>query len=291
MYKYATYNMNNKNDFCMSASCLDIFENISFLHSGADFPIGASPSDYCISQKNAYLTISYSHVNETVYTINGKTYVVKKGEFLIQGRGSINSQTPGKGGSVTYAVRVNPQFCKKYGLCDDIVCHIKADEQMQDLFLNLIRKYDENPFSSSATTAMLQLLLYINRKYKQYSAKLDDSGILSDKQMEKVFKYINRNLFNKIHLSDMAKLLNLEQTYFCHKFKKTCGQSPIAYANFLRCENAREILLTTDFTAKEVIEACGFQSMSHFKSMYKKLTGRDVLVDAATEPVEIEVKK
>ncbi|MBR2471177.1 MAG: AraC family transcriptional regulator, partial [Clostridia bacterium] len=72
--------------------------------------------------------------------------------------------------------------------------------------------------------------------------------------------------------------------------KKTCGYSPIAYANFLRCDSAREILLTTDFTPKEVIEACGFYSMSHFKNMYKKLTGRDALADASTVPVEIKVR-
>ena len=98
------------------------------------------------------------------------------------------------------------------------------------------------------------------------------------------------NLFNKIHLSDMAKLLDFEQTYFCHMFKNTCGYSPVAYANFLRCENAREILLTTDFTPKEVIEACGFHNMYHFKSMYKKMTGRDALADAATEPIVIKIK-
>ena len=88
----------------------------------------------------------------------------------------------------------------------------------------------------------------------------------------------------------MAALLDLNPVYFGYVFKKTCGYSPVEYANFLRCANANILLLTTDFTPKEIIEACGFYSMSHFKNMYKKLMGRDALVDASTVPVEIKVK-
>ncbi|MBR2846777.1 MAG: helix-turn-helix transcriptional regulator [Clostridia bacterium] len=290
MIKYSTYGMGNKGNFYVSAACLDIFENISFLHRSPNLSIGAAKTTDIIPHKTAFLVISYSYINKTVYEINGQTYSVKEGEFIVQGRGSVSHHRPGKGGSVSYGIRVNPQFCKKYGLCDDMVCHIKSDEKMKDLFLNVVREYDNNPDGDSATTAMIQLLMYVDRHYKKYSLNLDDKETLSDKQMEKVIKYINRNLFNKIRLADMAALVDLHPVYFGYLFKKTCGYSPIAYANFLRCDSAREILLTTDFTPKEVIEACGFYSMSHFKNMYKKLTGRDALVDASTVPVEIKVK-
>ena len=290
MFKYSTYNMVNENDYVVLSGCLDVFENIPFLHKSNNINIGVSHSEHCVPQKNAFLSISYSYMNETVYEINGKTFSVKEGEFLIKGRGSATLNRAGVGGSVTYGLRVNPQFCRKYGLCDDMVCHIKSDDKMKDLFFDFIRKYDEYGYGNISTSAVLQFLMYINRHYKKYSAKLDDTRIFSDKQMEKIIKYINRNLFNKIRLSDMAALLDLNPKYFCHVFKNTCGYSPVAYANFLRCENAREILLTTDFTPKEVVEACGFRNMSHFKNMYRKLIGRDALADAATDPVVIKIK-
>ena len=290
MFKYSTYSMNATGDFNVLAGCLDVFENITFLHHSNNITIGTSYSEHCIPQKNAFLSISYSYINETIYEINGKTYRVKEGEFLIKGRGSATINRAGAGGSVTYGFRVSPNFCKKHGLCDDMICHVTSDDKMKELFLSLIHKYDKYGCGESATTAALQLLIHIDHHYKKYSAKLDESRILSDRQMEKIIKYINRNLFNKIHLADMAALLDFNPKYFCHVFKNTCGYSPVAYANFLRCENAREILLTTDFTPKEVIEACGFSSMSHFKNMYKKLIGRDALADAATEPIEIKIK-
>ena len=134
------------------------------------------------------------------------------------------------------------------------------------------------------------MLIHTDLNYKKYSAGTPESGVLSDKQMTKIIKYINRNLFNKIHLEDMAKVVDLNHMYFCRIFKKTCGYSPVVYANFLRCINARLLLLTTDFTPKEIIEFCGFHSMTQFKNMYKKLIGRDVDLDAKTPPVVIPIR-
>ena len=290
MLRYCTYSMNNKNNYFITASCLDMFENIPFLHRSNNVDIGAAYSRYSKPQKNAFLIITYGYINETVCEVNGKTYRIKSGEFLIKGRGSINHQSAGPDGSISYGIRVNPQFYKKYGICDDMVVHVKSDDKLKKLFLDFLHIHDQNGHSSSSETAMLQLLMYIDRNYKQYSQGLDDRGTLSDKQMEKVIKYINRNLFNKIHLADMAALFDVAPEHFSRLFKKTCGYSPVAYANFLRCDNAMEILLTTDFTPKEIVEACGFHSMSHFKNMYKKMTGRDALADASTVPVEIKVR-
>ncbi|MBR2471604.1 MAG: helix-turn-helix transcriptional regulator [Clostridia bacterium] len=290
MNEYVIYSNRHSNDFSVTAACLDIFENIEFLHKSRNIAIGASYSEYCHPCKIAFMTISYSYIGETVYTVNGNSYCVKPGEFMIYGRGCTTMQTAAPGGSVTYSFSVSPQFCKNHNICDDMIYHVKSDERLKNLFLKFFGKYDKNPTDNSTITAALQMLIHTTHNYKQYSAGTPDSGVLSDNQMIRIVKYINRNLFNKIHLDDMAKVLGLNPMYFCRIFKKTCGYSPVAYANFLRCRNARQLLLTTDFTPKEIIEACGFYSMSQFKNMYKKLTGRDAELDAATPPVVINMK-
>ena len=289
MFEYTLYNMQNKNDFTVSAGCLDVFENIRFLHQNNNIDIGTTYSRYCRPQRNAFLKIVYVHKNEINYVLNEKSYRVKQGEFIIFGRGSTLQHSAGPGGSIAYLINVNPQFCKKYGICDDIVCHIKSDNKMKALFLNFIQKFDETSYSAASEMAATQLFIHINHNYKRYSVCFDAHDTFTDNQMEKIIKYINRNIFKKIRLSDMAALFDLHPSYFSYLFKRTCGYSPVAYANFLRCENAKELLLTTDFSPKEVIEACGFHNMSHFKSMYKKITGRDALADAAMPPIIIKV--
>ena len=142
MNEYAIYSTRHSNDFSVSVACLDIFENIDFLHKSRSIAVGASYSEYCYPLKMAFLTISYSYIGETVYITNGKTHNVRQGEFMVYGRGCNSFQIAASGGSVTYSVSVNSQFCKKYGLCDDMICHIKSDEKLKTLFLNLIREYD-----------------------------------------------------------------------------------------------------------------------------------------------------
>lgn len=290
MNEYVVYSNIHKDYFSLSVACLDKFENIKFLHKNRNISVGASYSEYCSPCKRAFLGIAYSYIGDTIYTINDKTYHIKEGELIIYGRGCITSQTASAGGSVSYGLAISPQFCKKYGLCDDMICHIKDDTKLKEFFFNILHQYDHDKHSADTATSVLQMLMHINSKYSSFSAKVDDSGTLSDRQMAKVIKYVNRNMFNKIHLEDMAKVVDLHPIYFSRVFKKTCGYSPVTYANFLRCRNARQLLLTTDFTAKEIIEACGFYSMTQFKNMYKKLIGRDALTDAQTPPIVINLK-
>ena len=289
MNEYVIYSSINNNDFDLKAACLDKFDNIEFLHKSRNISFGASYSEYCRPCKKAFLSLSYSYIGNTVYTINDKKYHVRQGEFIIHGRGSVTNQTAANGGSVSYTLSVSPHFCKKYGFCDDMICQI-TDDKLKNMFFDLIKAFD-NDETDTASTVFLQLLMHINHHYKKYSAGVSDVGTLSDTQMLKVIKYINRNICNKIHLNDMAQVLRFHPVYFSRAFKKTCGYSPIVYANFLRCKNACQLLLTTDFTPKEIIEFCGFYSMAQFKNMYKKLIGRDVERDAKTPPVVISLRE
>lgn len=286
MNEYMIYSSPHNSDFYLKAACLDKFEDIDFLHKTGNVMIGASYSKYCYPCKKAFLSVSYVYIGEIIYTINGKKYHVKQGEFIICGRGCITNQAVKKGGSVAYTLAISPQFCKRYGLCDDMICHT-ADNKLAKMFLDFIKAYDASPENS--VTDALQVMMHIHYHYKKYSAGISDVGTLSDKQMKKIIQYINRNLFNKIHLEDMARVVGLHPVYFSRVFKKTCGHSPIEYATFLRCQNARTLLLTTDFTSKEIIDACGFYSMTQFKKMYRKLTGRDVEHDIKTPMVVIKV--
>ncbi len=289
MNEYIIYSNIHNDEFALSVACLDKFENIEFLHKSRNISLGASYSEYCYPCKRVFLSVTYSYIGDIVYTINNKTYHVKQDEFIIYGRGCISNQASADGGSVSYTLAVSPQFCKKYGLCDDMICHI-ADDKLKSMFLDLVQKCDKDKTSDDTITATLQILMYINSKYKSYSANFDDVGTLTDRQMFKIIKYVNRNIFNKIPLNDLADVVGLNPIYFSRVFKKTCGYSPIAYANFLRCRNARQLLLTTDFTPKEIIEACGFYSMTQFKNMYKKLTGRDAERDAKSPPVVTPIR-
>lgn len=288
MNEYVIYSNIHKGDFAISVACLDRFDNIKFLHKSRNISIGASYSEYCHSCKRAFLSVTYSHIGEIIYQVNGKTYNVKEGEFIIYGRGCVTQQTAAVGGSVSYTLAINPQFCKKYGFCDDMVCHV-TDDKLKQLFFDSLKAYDNDNLDVSSTF-VLQMLMYINYRYKKYSADVSSENILSDKQMAKVIKYINRNIFNKIHLKDLADAVGFTPSYFSYLFKNTCGYSPVSYVTFLRCQNARQLLLTTDFPIKDIMDICGFYSITQFKKAYNKITARDAIVDSKAPAVIVQLK-
>ena len=213
MNEYDIFTPEYCNDFGISASCLNVFENIDFMHKSKNILMGASYSQYCFPHKKAFISVSYGFEGTTVYMVNDKEYIVRPGEFMIYGRGCVTNQTTNENGSVTYTLAVNPLFCKSHNITGDIVCHIKSDDILTELFINLVRSCDTNDNISQATQDCLKLLTHINEKYSVYSVGFDDSGTFSDKQMTKVLTYINRNLFNKITLESMATLLGYHPIY------------------------------------------------------------------------------
>ena len=287
MNEYVIYSNIHKGNFAFSVACLDRFDNIAFLHKSSNISIGASYSEYCPPCKRAFLSLSYCYTGNITYQLNGKTYNVREGELIIYGRGCVVQQSAAKGGNVSYTLAVNPQFCKQYGFCDDMICRI-TDDKLKKLFLKALQAYDDG--ANTAETLILQLLMHINYHYKKYSSGISVENTLSDKQMAKVIKYINRNIFNKIHLKDLANAVGFTPSYFSYLFKNTCGYSPVSYVSFLRCRNARQLLLTTDFSIKDVMDICGFYSITQFKKAYKKITGRDAEHDAKTPPVVVPLK-
>ena len=236
------------------------------------------------------MTVSYTLQGTVGYIIDGKKFVVKPGEFMIIGRGCTATHFVEDGGGVSYALTLNHTFCEKNNITDDIVCHIAADGNLSKNFIDLIRVYDNAADPSFSKEPCLKLLKYVDKNYKQYSVGYD-SQTFSDRQMRKIFKYIKHNLDNPIRVSDLANIFGYNVDYFTRRFKKTCGYTPIAYVNFVRCRTARQMLLMTDFTPKELLDMCGFRTIRQLRSMYKKTLGRDLDKDAATPPVVIEIKK
>ncbi|MBR2472260.1 MAG: helix-turn-helix transcriptional regulator, partial [Clostridia bacterium] len=246
MNEYDIYDEKRGSEFNINVSCIDMFENIPFMHKSENILVATSYSTYFASRKRSYMTISYIFQGTVGYIINGKKYVGKAGEFIIIGRGCTATHFVEDGGGVFYSAIFNHTFCEKNNITDDIVCHVSVDGNLSKKFIDLIRAYDNAADPSFSKEPCLKMLKYVDKKYKQYSVGYDDSKTFSDRQMRKVLNYIKHNLDNSIRVSDLAKILGYNVDYFTRIFKKTCGYTPIAYVNFVRCRTARQMLLMTD---------------------------------------------
>ena len=92
-----------------------------------------------------------------------------------------------------------------------------------------------------------------------------------DKPIYKAIRYINDNIMEPISISSLAQTLNMSDTNFCNTFKKVTGVSPKEYITDLKMNRAEEMLRNKNVT--EVAYDLGYESISHFISLFKKKYG------------------
>jgi AraC-like DNA-binding protein/ligand-binding sensor protein len=86
-------------------------------------------------------------------------------------------------------------------------------------------------------------------------------------------QYINEHYAEDLSLSEVAQAAHMSTYYFCKQFKKATGLSFTEYLSRVRVEKAKEQLLNPHMRVSEVAYEVGFQSLTHFNRMFKKLNG------------------
>lgn len=86
-------------------------------------------------------------------------------------------------------------------------------------------------------------------------------------------EYISANLSEDLSLASVAKAVHMSTFYFCKQFKKATGLNFTSYLGRVRVERAKERLLDPNARVSEIAFEVGFQSLTHFNRVFRKLTG------------------
>ena len=89
--------------------------------------------------------------------------------------------------------------------------------------------------------------------------------------------YINENFSEDITAEQMAERVNMSYSYFARSFKAATGKTFKEYLNLTRINEAEQLLVNTDLSVSEVATRCGYNNISYFMSIYKKLKGKTPL--------------
>jgi AraC-like DNA-binding protein len=144
----------------------------------------------------------------------------------------------------------------------------------EELFDTYYKIYDlvekEQPgFQQIASGMVVKLLGYIISFEKQK----EFSGKWIAKVIEEIRFRMRQNIDNEINLEELAKQNNVGYSYFRKMFKKFTGVSPRQYYLQLRMMRAKELLISTDKSIKEISYELGFQSIYYFSNLFKKKEG------------------
>jgi AraC-like DNA-binding protein/ligand-binding sensor protein len=76
-----------------------------------------------------------------------------------------------------------------------------------------------------------------------------------------------------IGLNEIARAMHVSTFYFCKLFKKATGLTFTDYLGRVRVEKAKNLLLNPHLRVSEIAYTVGFQSLTHFNRIFRKITG------------------
>src|SRR6266487_5802661 len=88
----------------------------------------------------------------------------------------------------------------------------------------------------------------------------------------KARKFIHEHSDDELSLTKVAKFSNISANHLSEKFKKVAGINFVDYVARIRVGKARDLLQNSNLRIREIAFAVGFQSLSQFNRVFKKLT-------------------
>jgi AraC-like DNA-binding protein len=88
----------------------------------------------------------------------------------------------------------------------------------------------------------------------------------------KARQFIHEHSDEGLSLTNVAKFSNISGNHLSEKFKEVTGINFVDYIAHLRIGKARDRLRNSNLRISEIAFAVGFQSLSQFNRVFKKLT-------------------
>lgn len=151
------------------------------------------------------------------------------------------------------------------------VIHIGIREEIIDTYLKIfdLTEKEQPGYQQIASGMVIKLLGYIISLEKQKGF----SGKRIAKVIEEVRFMMRQNISSDFNLEKLAIQNNFGYSYFRKMFKKYTGVSPGQYHLQLKFMRAKELLISSDKSIKEISDELGFQTIYYFSNLFKKKEG------------------
>ncbi len=132
----------------------------------------------------------------------------------------------------------------------------------------------DSPDKHTARLLFTGLLRDIDTRADQLSYLHRDSSTRKRQNlMLRLAALIRENSGMMSSVRDLANEAGYTADHFARVFESVVGQSPQAYAVQVRVDRARQLLLSTDLSIKEIADALGYQDVFFFSRQFKQKVG------------------
>lgn len=98
-------------------------------------------------------------------------------------------------------------------------------------------------------------------------------GSYTELRLRRAISYIHDNPTRHIDVDELLLKSGMGKSAFFQAFRQLTGTSPARYADRVRLEHARDLLLGTDWSVEQVAARCGYEDPFYFSRCFRKEFG------------------
>lgn len=182
---------------------------------------------------------------------------------------------------------VVPVFDREKHVATLITGRLLAETHSEKQFSSFYRRFSHPSFTESelreayAATgfasaekvqALAGLLQFFSKHVHEVRLTLKSLvGVKTRLEIAQAQAYVRSHLGETIYLSEVCREIGLSPSHFSTLFRKETGMKFFDFVNRLRVAEAKKLLEKTSASILEIALACGFETLSHFNRVYRKL--------------------
>ncbi len=161
----------------------------------------------------------------------------------------------------------------------------RAVDQARKLGVNIAneptkRAYFETPVASPRKLDSVSNLLAI---FADHLAMKSNQLVVQKANAEppvitRARAFIREHYTEDLSLGRVSSFVNTSRFYFCKQFRQATGLGFIEFVTRTRVEKAKNFLLNPNLRICEIAFAVGFQSLTHFNRVFKRIVGQSPTV-------------
>jgi len=246
------------------------------------YPPRVHPSGYFFTwEKGRVLQeyqINYITEGSGIFETTDGQFQVVPGSMLILRPGVWHRYKPDtETGWNEHYIGFNGEFCAQlfregFFQSGKPVMYVGFQENLLKLFFEIIQlvkdeKTGHQQVCAANTILMLSKILSVVRNQ-------EFAGKSIERKIRKACLYFRDNLNTNVNIEKLASEMNVGYSYFRQMFRKYTGISPTQYHLSLRIQKAKDLLISTDYSFKEIAVDLGFESYFYFSRIFKDKTGK-----------------
>lgn len=243
------------------------------------YPPKGHPNEYNFTWKNGRILDEFQLIYITegkgIFETKKQSYKVKEGDTILLFPQVWHRYKPLKEkGWTEFYIGFNGPFARQvigFFDPDNPINHIGFNEDILQSIKTIIRLAEDEKIVYQY--AIGGQIVYILGKIKH--TLLNNS--LANSSIEKIINksriYLRSHINRPLKIEELAKHLNISYSLFRSEFKKHTGVSPGQYLLQLKIQLAKDLLLNSELTIKELSFKSGFESPYYFSRVFKKHTG------------------